>query len=166
MFHVAITLLILVSVILSYLLLDKLIVRSFLTYEDLNQERDDHLKRIIHDFNDVASSLLDTAQLMIGNQSTLNHKMNALTTFIDERNSYVTFQQEQFQELAKADMLSARREELLRCKELKVALERLMGVAMTSRQPPAPNDVIAMENLTNRIKELERFLKEGGKQLK
>lgn len=158
MFHVAITLLILVSVILSYLLLDKLIVRSFLKYEDLNQERDKHLKQIIHDFNDVASSLLDTAQLMIGNQNTLNHKMNALTTFIDERNSYVIFQQEQFQELAKADMLTARREELLRCKELKAALERLMGVAMTSRQPPAPNDVIALENLENRIKELESII--------
>jgi hypothetical protein len=94
-------------------------------------------------------------------QNSLNNKLNALTSFIDERNSYVTFQQEQFNALAKSDMLAARREELLRTKELKVALERLMGVALTSRQPASSNDILAIENLTRRIEELEQILKDN-----
>lgn len=162
MFHIAITLLILISVVLSYLLLERLIIRNFERDREFIQERDNQLKQIIKDFSDISESLLDTAQLLVGNQNILNSKMSALTTFMDDRNGYVTFQQEQFDTLAKADMLAARREELLRTKELKVALERLMGVAMTSRQPPAPNDVLAIENLTNRIKELEAILEEGG----
>jgi hypothetical protein len=94
----------------------------------------------------------------MAHQDDLEDKMNSLTNFVDKHNTYVIFQQTQFDALAKADLLAARREELIRTKELKVALERLTGVAMTSRQPPAPNDVLALEFLDRRIAELEKIL--------
>jgi hypothetical protein len=100
-------------------------------------------------------------QRVVDHQNVLDDKMDALAEFVDRHSTNVAFQQEQFYTLTKADMLAARREELLRTKELKVALERLMGVALTSRQPAAPNDLLALENLTKRIEELESILERG-----
>lgn len=89
-----------------------------------------------------------------------DYKIDALARLVDAHSTKVAFQQNEFFALAKSDVDSARREELRRLKELKVALERLMGVAMTSRQPPSPNDVLALENIEKRIDELEEILKD------
>jgi hypothetical protein len=152
MFIGVITLLILISVVVSYVLLARKL-------------RNDEVMLMVERANTIATVVLDTAKFVVDFQESLDKKMNeldrkmdALSRFVDSRNTYVTFQQNQFNELARSDMLAARREELLRTKELKVALERLMGVALTSRQPPAPNDVLAIENLTERIEELEKIL--------
>jgi hypothetical protein len=109
----------------------------------------------------ITSRVLDVMQRVVDHQNVLDDKMDALAEFVDRHSTNVAFQQEQFYTLTKADMLAARREELLRTKELKVALERLMGVALTSRQPAAPNDLLALENLTKRIEELESILERG-----
>lgn len=111
---------------------------------ELDQERYDLLEQIVKKIEEE-SQLVDI-------------KIDALSRFVDERNTYVTFQQEQFNSLAKTDMLAARREELFRTKELKIALERLMGVAFISKQPAASQDVLALENVTKRIRELEVIL--------
>lgn len=148
MFLVVITLLILVVVIVSYLFLDRKIVTTF-----------DDVLLLVKEANVATSAVFDTTELITDHQKALDDKMDALAAFVDAHSTNAAFQQEQFNVLVKADMLSARREELRRTKELKIALERLMGVALTSRQPPAPNDVLALENLTTRIEELESILK-------
>jgi hypothetical protein len=154
MFFEIITLLLLIALIVLTLLLSRKIP-------------DDVTLQMIAKTNRIATRALDTAQVYIDSQKNvdkiflrLDDKMDALSRFVDTHSTRVAFQQEQFDALAKADVSSARREELLRCKELKIALERLMGVALTSRQPPSPNDILALENLTKRIKELEDILKE------
>lgn len=130
-----------------------------LIYRNLKKNREfDQVKQA--QVENLAKETLKSNQLLVNNQIALDKKLDALSIWMDKRNTYVTFQQEQFISLAKSDMLAARRDELLRTKELKVALERLMGVALTSRQPASPNDILAIENLTNRIEELEDVLKE------
>jgi len=131
------------------------IIRREREYRKVREERVDEM---IEKINTAASKTFDSAQRIYDHQKILDDKMDALAVFVDSHSTNVAFQQEQFNMLAKADVLSARREELLRCKELKVALERLTGVALTSRQPPSPNDVVAIENLTKRIEELELIL--------
>lgn len=147
MFFVIITLLILILVVVSYLLLDRKIVHSH-----------DAVLLMVKETNAVTSRLLKATKLLADHQKTLDDKMNALSTFVDAHSTNAIFQQEQFSSLMKADMLAARREELRRITELKIALERLMGVALTSRQPASPNDVLALENINNRIKELESLV--------
>lgn len=148
MFFEIITLLILVIVIVSYVLLDRKLT-------------DDRVMLMVKETSTVALAVLDATEFIVDHQNILNDKMNALSRFVDEHSTNVTIQQKFFDALANADVLTARREELLRTKELKVALERLMGIALTSRQPPASNDVLAIENLTNRIEELEAILMES-----
>lgn len=152
MFLEFITLLILVAVVVSYILLAR----------KLNNDK---TLAIIEKTNLAAEKALETSHIFVDSQRNVNRifeafdkKLDALSRFVDAHSTNVAFQQEQFHTLARSDMLSARREELLRTKELKVALERLMGVAFISKQPPAPNDVLALENLTNRIEELETLL--------
>jgi hypothetical protein len=106
----------------------------------------------------LSRETMEAIQAVVKYQTALDDAMSDLLRFIGAQKTYAHFQQEQFNTLAKSDMLAARREELLRTKELKVALERLMGVALTSRQPAAPNDILAMENLTSRIENLETIL--------
>lgn len=120
-----------------------------------NREKDENRQEQI---DRLAKDFLKAIQLVMKYQDDLEDKMNALSELVDRHNTYVTSHQAQFDSLAKADLLAARREELIRTKELKVALERLMGVAMTSRQPPAPNDVLALEFLDRRITDLEEIL--------
>jgi hypothetical protein len=154
MFLGIITLLILVIVVISHILL----VRMIRDNEAILMIEITGLVKMMAKTIAATSSVLDATQLITDRQKLLDNNMNALATLVSQHYTNVTFQQEQFDALARADVLSARREELLRTKELKVALERLMGVALTSRQPPAPNDVLALENLTRRIDELESIL--------
>lgn len=145
MFPWFISLLILVIVVVSPFVVSRYIISNFSAlqaYRDVNErERQDQ----------IITRILDSTQRIIDCQ-------NALAKLVDKHSTSVTFREEQFNALARADVLAARREELLRTKELKIALERLMGVALTSRQPPAPNDVLALENLERRIEELEKIL--------
>lgn len=151
MFLEIITLLILAIVVISHVLL----VRTIRDNEAILMVEKAEIMWRVEKSN---SAILDATQRIVNHQNALDAKMDALAECVDKHSANVTLQQEQFNTLARVDMLSARREELLRTKELKVALERLMGVALTSRQPPAPNDVLALENLTRRIKELETIL--------
>lgn len=153
MFLWIITLLILIAIVVSYLFLNKLIIRSFEENRKSNLIRDDHNKMLLNDANRVVLTIIDQ-------QNSLDEKMKELATLIGRHSAHVDHRQEQFNALVRADVLAARREELSMAKELKVALERLMGVAMTSRQPAAPNDIIALENLTNRIEELGGVINE------
>jgi hypothetical protein len=109
---------------------------------------------MIKKINVVGLDVIEATQRISNHQNYLDEKMDALARLVDEHSTSVTFTEEQFNLFARADVLAARREELLRTKELKIALERLMGIAMTSRQPPAPNDIIALEYLNQRIEEL------------
>jgi len=145
-----------------------LVVSSLLLtwYISLTLKKNRNLDRVKQDqvtaqVVQLAQETVKISQHISSLQTILDEKMNALSNFVDAHSTTVALQQKQFNALARSDMLSARREELLRTKELKVALERLMGVALTSRQPPASNDVLAIENLTNRIEELESILKAG-----
>lgn len=148
MFLEFVTLLILVIVVISHILLDRKLT-------------DDRVMQMVDKTNVAALAVLDVTQLLVDHQNILNDKMNALSMFVDKHSNNVVMQQKFFDALAKADVLAARREELLRTKELKIALERLMGIALTSRQPPASNDILALENLTRRIGELESILEVG-----
>ena len=152
MFFEFITLLVLILLIVSHVLLACKI-------------SDDNIIRLIEKTNVALDKSLDATQIYIDSQADfyklfnkLDDKMDALARFVDDHSTKVNFQQELFSGLAKFDVDSARREELRRLKELKVALERLMGVALTSRQPSSPNDVLALENIEKRINELETIL--------
>lgn len=163
MFFEFVTLLILVLVVVSYIRLVRRIRDSELT---LSAEKTEIVMMVERNIA-TTSSVLTLMQRVVDYQKVsdelmdaLSDKMNALAKLVDEHSSSVTFSQNQLDTLMRADVLAARREELLRTKELKTALERLMGVAMTSRQAPSPNDVLALENLDNRIDELEKILAE------
>lgn len=123
-----------------------------------NRKREENFSRMIENVRAAVLSVLETEGLVSNHQKALDNKMDALSRFVDAHSTHVTLLQGQFFALAKSDVDSSRREELRRLKELKVALERLMGVAMTSRQPPSPNDVLALENIKTRIEELEELL--------
>lgn len=125
---------------------------------DLNRKREENFSRMIQNTNAIGVSIVQTEKLILDHQKVLDDKMDALARFVDAHSTNITLQQGQLFALAKTDVESSRREELRRLKELKTALERLMGVAMTSRQPPSPNDVLALENIDNRINELEEIL--------
>ena len=140
-------------ILASVLLLGRAISKNFRNEREFGKAREDRFAEMIEESNTVLVKIFEIETLLIDHQT-------AIVEMIVDLNKFVNNQQENFNALAKTDMLMARREELLRCKELKVALERLMGVALTSRQPPAPNDVLALENLTQRIDELEAILKE------
>ncbi len=116
-----------------------------------DQLRQDKFDNLVRDF-------LKAITLINNAQEDLDNKMNAFSAFVDEQNTYVTFQQNEFNALAKADMLASRRNELILAKRFKVALERLMGSAMYSRQPAASQDILELENLDKRISELEYIL--------
>lgn len=157
MFLVIVTLLILAIVIISYIRL----VYGLRDYKLLVMNEKTEIMLMVKKTEIMTSKVLDVMQRIVEQQNVLDDKMTALAIFVDKHSTNIAMQQEQFNVLAKSDMLSARREELLRTKELKIALERLMGVALTSRQPAAPNDVLALENLTKRIEELESIIERG-----
>lgn len=106
----------------------------------------------------LAREFIKATQLIIKYQNELDEKSDEVAKLFNQQSSIVLSHLELFDSEAKSDMLAARREELRRTKELKIALERLMGVALTSRQPASPNDVLALENINNRIAELEKIL--------
>lgn len=146
------------------ILLVLLIVSHWLLARKIQDKR---IIRMIEKTNLSSSRSLTASQTYINSQKDidkllmkLNVNMNALAKLVDDHSKSVAHQREQFYNLAKSDMLSARREELRRLKELKIALERLTGVALTSRQPASPNDVLALENIEKRIEELEEILED------
>lgn len=150
MWIILVPLLILIAVIISYLLLDKLIIQNF-------EEDRESIKAVVKNTDFLSRRVFDFSRNIIRQQQYLDSKMDALAALVDQHSTSVRFTQEQFNALVRADVLSARREELRRLKELKVVLERVMSSAMISRQPPSSNDVIALENITNRIEELEKI---------
>ena len=160
MFLNTITLVILFLVIVSYIMLDRRMVSNARKDRELSRVREERLVKIFKRVEVIAERSTKLEQLVLNQQVTLNEKMDALSEFIDERNTYVTFQQNQFEALAKSDMLAARRDELIRTKELKVALERIISMTTMSRQEPAAIDQLAIASLTNRIEELETILKD------
>lgn len=146
-------------ILAAMLLLGRTISKNFRSEREYSKAREDRFAEMIEESNVVLVKIFEIETLLIDHQT-------AIVEMIVDLNKFVNDQKENFNTLAKIDMFMARREELLRTKELKVALERLMGVALTSRQPPAPNDVLALKNLTQRIDDLEEILKEttyGGK---
>lgn len=156
-----VTFIILVIVVVSSFIVIRLITNLFRfilndekTNRELNRRRDIRLSEVL--------KKIQQAQIFISEtQDALDTKMDALSRFVDERNTYVTYQQEEFKAFAKSDMLSARRDELIRVNELKVALERIISMTTMSRQAPAAIDALALESVTNRIKELEMILESG-----
>ena len=158
MFLEIITSLILVFIVVFYLLLDCHIFRNFKKDRELSRVREERLIQVVKRVEVVASNAVKTEQLVIDNQVVLDDKMGDLIRLMGAHNIYVTDQQEQFNALAKLDILSARRNELLSLKELKESLIRISGMATLSRQSPDAIDVLAIENVTNRIKELELIL--------
>lgn len=142
----------------SVLLLGRALSNHFRSEQEYNRTREARFTEMVKEVNEVASEVHDATLFIIDYQKSFDDNMNTFAKFVDAHSKNVTLQQNHFNALAKNDMLAARREELLRTKELKIALERLMGVAFTSKQPPSPNDVLAIENLTKRIEELEELL--------
>ena len=154
MFFEFIVVIMLIGLIVSHLLLARKI-------------QDKKIIRLIEKTNLTSSRALTASQTYITSQKDIDkllrafdEKMKVLAMLVDDHFTSVVHQQELFSSIAQSDMLSARREELRRLKELKIALERLMGVALTSRQPSSPNDVLALENIEKRIEELETILED------
>lgn len=155
--------------VLAFLILLLVVVCSLLLIviiyaTHVKMERDQEINSLnrltiirIENVADHAFKLVGKLNLL---QDDLNDKMDALSSFVDERNTYVSFQQEQFKALAKSDMLAARRDQLLCLKEQKIVLDRIMNISTMSRQAPATIDVLAIESVDSRINELEKILKE------
>ena len=158
MFLEIMSLLILVLIVISTLLLARFISLNVRKDRELSRLREERLIHLFKRVEVVASNAVKTEQLVIDNQVVLDDKMGDLIRLMGAHNIYVTDQQEQFNALAKLDILSARRNELLSLKELKESLIRISGMATLSRQSPDAIDVLAIENVTNRIKELELIL--------
>lgn len=99
----------------------------------------------------LSTLVVESENLIIEHQLALVDKMN-------KNNEFVASHLETIKQLAKSDLIASRRNELARTRELKATLERLVGVSTMSRQPPSPNDIVAIDSLTNRIEELELIL--------
>jgi hypothetical protein len=106
----------------------------------------------------LAKQILSATKLIEETQQTLDEQMGFVSALLDQHSTSLHGYLKTFENLAQSDILSARRDELTRTYELKSALERIMGMAMTSRQEPSTNDKLAMESVTHRIKELEKIL--------
>ena len=156
-----ITLLVLVLVVVLLVLLARFISSNLQKDRELSRARDERTFKLVREAWGMILRIEETAQVITKTQDYLDEKVDKLARIIEEHNTTVNEHLGAFTALAKSEMLATRRNELVMATELKVALERIMGVALTSRQPVAPNDVIAMENLTKRITDLETILGEG-----
>lgn len=147
----------LVPVLNAFIIVGSVVFLNRTMSKNFKNERQ-YNRKMLDEISTSLLKIITIEKLFVERQKALDDKMNALSEFVDAHSTNAIFQQEQFNTLIKSDMLAARREELRRLKELKVALERLMGVAMTSRQPASPNDVLALENINKRIEELESLV--------
>lgn len=150
----AITLLTLVFLVVSIWLdssNSKFIYRNVKKNREVIQAKQAQVDKMARDF-------LKATQLIIDYQTKLDEMFDEAMKLVDTQNTSVLAYLKMFDATAKSDLLAARRDELIRTKELKVALERIMGMAMTSRQEPSAIDQLAMESIINRIKELEEII--------
>ncbi len=155
MFLEIVALLILAIAVVSPFVLARYFSTNLQKSRDLDRVRQD---RVAARIELLAKETIEAGRTISISQSDLTKELESFWKHVDEENAFLKSEYQNFNKLAKSDMMFARREELLRSKELKIALERLMGIALTSRQPASPNDILALENLNNRISELEMIL--------
>lgn len=153
-----ITLSTLVIVIVSPLLLTRLIWSNTRKDRELLRLRDEKALQLTRRVEQVALQAIKTEQFIMEHHLLLDAKIDEVTRFIETHNNSVNSHLRTFDLFLKSDMVAARRDELTRSKELKVALERLVGVSTLSRQAPSVNDMLAIDSLTRRIKDLEEIL--------
>lgn len=114
--------------------------------------------RITTRIEELTKEIAEVVQLVVRHQSKLKEEMTDIFEVLENFNTFINLQLQQLQELVKSDMISARRDELVRTRELKNALERLVSITTMARQPPIGSDSLAINAATSRIEELEAIL--------
>lgn len=156
------TLLVLISIIVSSLLLARYISSNVRKDRELIRVRDDRVNQLIRRVEVSAHRAAKGAHVVLNNHVALRAEITEFAQYVDEQNASIKGYLLRLDLLANADMLAARRDELMRTKELKIALERLVSSATLARQQPAGRDLMAIEFINNRIIELETIIDEGG----
>lgn len=129
----------------------KIIYNGIKKNREISQAQQIRIENLSKDF-------LKAIQLIIDCQEALDKTVQELTKLVDTQNKSLHGHLTRLNLMVQSDMLSARRDELIRAKELKVALERIISMTTMSRQDPSAIDQLAIEAVTNRIEELERIL--------
>lgn len=92
------------------------------------------------------------------NFTTTNELIEKLSRLVEDTTLDVNLQLRDLNKLTKSDLNTARQNELLRTKELKAAIDRVIATATLTRQDPAAQDVMALRAVEQRIQELEDIL--------
>lgn len=159
MFLDSIAVVILILVIVFPFLLAWYISSILRKNRDLDRVRQDRVTTRIEKLARQTTEAIDSIR---NSQIALNANLDNAAKIILHHSRFIDSQIKKLNELAESDILAARRDELIRTKEAKRALERLMTITTMSRQNPETVDILAIESATNRIEELEAILSEGG----
>lgn len=120
-----------------------------------DKERQDQL---IKRAESVAAETLSAANLVHSQQLKLTLDISKMSRTAADHFSEIRILLSLQEKLINSDMMSARRDELIRAKEAVRALERLMTVTTMSKQNPEAVDVLALNSARTRIEELEKIL--------
>jgi len=159
MFLDSIAVVILILVIVFPFLLAWYISSILRKNRDLDRVRQDRVTTRIEKLARQTTEAIDSIR---NSQIALNANLDNAAKIISHHSRFIDSQIKKLNELTESDILAARRDELIRTKEAKRALERLMTITTMSRQNPETVDILAIESATNRIEELEAILSEGG----
>ncbi len=154
-----ITLIILVLLTVYIMWLGRYLSKNLAKDHELNRLRSERTNHTIKRVEQIAVLSVEMEQLAVNHQLSFDEKLQDITSVVNKQLLEMDTHLQQFEAMAKSDMLSARRDELIRTKELKIALERIISMNTMSRQEPSAIDQLAIESVTNRIVELEAILK-------
>lgn len=121
-------------------------------FQELNLKRQ---KQLIGEAGEAAKKATGAAVLVLDRQTDLDKRTTEFYRRID-------LHLQKLDVLANSDVIAARRDELIRAKELKVALDRIVTLTTLSRQQPDSMYLEAIESVTKRIEDLEDILEKKG----
>lgn len=150
-----VVLLILVFGVVSPMLCAWFVSRNLRNDMELNWKRQNQLRE---SSEQISKQTQEAAQIVIDGQNTLYEAINEVAQVVSNHNTFVDSHFQKLNELMNSDMMAARRDELIRTKELKVALDRIVTLTTLSRQQPDVRYITAIESATNRIEDLETIL--------
>lgn len=149
-----IILLFLIAIFWALHALDTHLSEKLIIDREVNERLAFHLESVARDSRKAVRQVSET-------QSSLDENLLTLTKSFDAFIVDTNLALRDLNALTKSDINAARRNELIRTKELKAAIERVISVTTMSRQDPAAQDVLALEAANLRIKELEEIFGGG-----
>lgn len=136
-----------------------------LVSRNLKKDRDvewDWQNQLIGKAEDVLKQAVIISNDLAESQVELDEKINKVAMLVADHHSIVFAQTQKLYSFMHSDVKAARRDELTRARELKVALERIVTLTSMARMQPDSMYVEAIESVTKRIEELESILNMKG----